>query len=139
LARLEKGEIAVALLWDYNALGYRDQIKKNNATATFEVNVPSDGAIQSGYCTVINAYTKHPYSAALAREYILSDAGQINLARGYAKPIRSNVVLPDDVKAKMIPDDQYKNARMIKDQAAWGKTTKDIGTKWQEEVMAAAK
>jgi putative spermidine/putrescine transport system substrate-binding protein len=139
LARLEKGEIAVALLWDYNALGYRDQIKKNNADATFEVNVPSDGAIQSGYCTVINAYTKHPYSAALAREYILSDAGQINLARGYAKPIRSNVVLPDDVKAKMIPDDQYKNARMIKDQAAWGKTTKDIGTKWQEEVMAAAK
>ncbi len=139
LARLEKGEIAVALLWDYNALNYRDQFKKNNPDAAFEVNVPSDGAIQSGYCTVINAYTKHPYAAALAREYILSDAGQINLAKGYAKPIRSNVVLPDDVKAKMIPDEQYKNARMIKDQDGWNNTAKDLGTKWQEDVMTAAK
>ncbi len=139
LARLEKGEIAVALLWDYNALNYRDQFKKNSADASFEVNVPSDGAIQSGYCTVINAYTKHPYAAALAREYILSDAGQINLARGYAKPIRSNVVLPDDVKSKMIPDAQYKNARMVKDQAGWNATAKTLGTKWQEDVVTAAK
>ena len=139
LARLEKGEIAVALLWDYNALNYRDQFKKNNADASFEVNVPSDGAIQSGYCTVINAYTKHPYAAALAREYILSDEGQINLARGYAKPIRSNVTIPADVKAKLIPDDQYKNARMIKDQEGWNASAKDLGTKWQEDVVTAAK
>ncbi len=139
LARLEKGEISVALLWDYNALNYRDQFKKNNPDADFEVNVPSDGAIQSGYCTVINAYTKRPYAAALAREYILSDEGQINLARGYAKPIRSNVVLPADVKSKMIPDEQYKNARMVKDQDGWNATAKDLGAKWQEEVVTAAK
>jgi len=139
LARLEKGEISVALLWDYNALNYRDQFKKNNPDADFEVNVPSDGAIQSGYCTVINAYSKRPYAAALAREYILSDEGQINLARGYAKPIRSNVVLPADVKSKMIPDEQYKNARMVKDQDGWNATAKDLGTKWQEEVVTAAK
>ena len=29
---------------------------------------------------------KNPNAAKLAREYILSDAGQINLARGYAAP-----------------------------------------------------
>lgn len=139
IARLAKGEVGVALLWDYNSLNYRDQIKKDDPNASFEVNVPSDGAIQSGYCTVINSYTKRPYAAALAREYILSDEGQINLARGYAKPIRSNVKLPDDVKAKMLPDEQYKSARMIKDQDAWNKTSKHIGTKWQEEVISAAK
>lgn len=139
ITRLEKGEIAVAMLWDYNALNYRDQIKKNNPDASFEVNVPSDGAIQSGYCTVINAYSKRPYAAALAREYILSDEGQINLARGYAKPIRSSVKLPDDVKAKLIPEEQYKNARMIKDADGWSKTTKELGSKWQEEVITAAK
>lgn len=139
LARLEKGEIAVALLWDYNALNYRDQMKAKNAGVSFEVNVPSDGSIQSGYCTVINKFTKRPYAAALAREYILSDEGQINLARGYAKPIRSNVVLPEDVKAKMLPDEQYKKARMIKDTDGWNTTTKTIGSKWQEDVMTFAK
>lgn len=73
VARLEKGEIEVAVLWDYNSLGYRSQIMENNANAHFDVSVPSDGAIQSGYCTINNAYTKRPYAAALAREYILSD------------------------------------------------------------------
>lgn len=139
LTRLEKGEIAVAFLWDYNALGYRDQFIQNNPNANFEVSIPSDGAIQSGYCTVINAYTKHPYAAALTREFILSDEGQINLAKGYAKPVRSDVVLPDDVKSKLLPDDQYTNARMVDDYGAWDETVKNIGTLWQENVIAYAK
>lgn len=139
VARLEKGEIEVAVLWDYNSLGYRSQIQENNPNADFEVTVPSDGAIQSGYCTIINAYTKHPYAAALAREYILSDEGQINLAKGYARPIRDDVVLPDDVKAKLLPDEQYKNARFIEDQEAWDNSVADLATSWQEEVIAYAK
>lgn len=139
VARLEKGEIEVAVLWDYNSLGYRSQIQENNPNADFEVTVPSDGAIQSGYCTIINAYTKHPYAAALAREYILSDEGQINLAKGYARPIRDDVVLPDDVKAKLLPDEQYKNARFIEDQEAWDSSVANLATSWQEEVIAYAK
>ena len=139
LARLEKGEIAVALLWDYNALGYRDQFKANNPNADFEVNIPLDGSVQSGYCTVINAYTTRPFAAALAREYILSDEGQINLAIGYAKPVRSSVKLPPEVAAKLISDDQYKNARMVEDADVWKKAVETLGTKWQEEVIAYAK
>lgn len=139
VARLEKGEIEVAVLWDYNSLGYRSQIQENNPNADFEVTVPSDGAIQSGYCTIINAYTKHPYAAALAREYILSDEGQINLAKGYARPIRDDVVLPDDVKAKLLPDEQYKNARFIEDQEAWDNSVANLASSWQEEVIAYAK
>lgn len=139
VARLEKGEIEVAVLWDYNSLGYRSQIQENNPNADFEVTVPSDGAIQSGYCTIINAYTKHPYAAALAREYILSDEGQINLAKGYARPIRDDVVLPDDVKVKLLPDEQYKNARFIEDQEAWDNSVANLASSWQEEVIAYAK
>lgn len=138
VARLEKGEIEVAVLWDYNSLGYRSQIMQNNPNANFEVSVPSDGAIQSGYCTIINAYTKRPYAAALAREYILSDEGQINLAKGFARPIRDDVVLPDDVKSKLLPDDQYTNARFIEDQEAWDQSVSDLATSWQEEVVAYA-
>ena len=138
VARLEKGKIEVAVLWDYNSLGYRSQIMENNANAHFDVSVPTDGAIQSGYCTIINAYTKRPYAAALAREYILSDEGQINLAKGYARPIRDDVKLPDDVKSMLLPDEQYENARFVEDQEAWDQTVSDLSTTWQEEVVAYA-
>lgn len=138
VARLEKGEIEVAVLWDYNSLGYRSQIQQNNANAHFEVSVPTDGAIQSGYCTIINAYTKRPYAAALAREYILSDEGQINLAKGYARPVRDDVELPEDVKAMLLPDEQYTNARFVEDQEAWDQTVSELSTTWQEEVVAYA-
>ena len=136
VARLEKGEIEVAVLWDYNSLGYRSQIMENNPDANFEVSVPTDGAIQSGYCTIINKYTKRPYAAAVARDYILSDEGQINLAKGYARPIRDDVELPEDVKANLLPDEQYTNARFIEDQEAWDKAVEDLSSSWQEEVVA---
>lgn len=139
VARLEKGEIACYFVWDYNALGYRDQFLASNPNSSYSVCIPSDGSVQSGYTTIINAYTKRPHAAALTREYILSDAGQINLAKGYATPIRSNVALPEDVKAKMLPKEQYAKARPIGDMTAWEATTKTLATVWQEEVMAYAK
>lgn len=138
MARIEKGEVGVAFLWDYNALGYRDQFVKNNPDADFEITIPSEGSIQSGYCTILNKYSKRPYAAAMAREFILSDEGQINLAKGYARPVRE-VELPAEVKAKMLPDEQYENSRMVQDQKAWDETTKKIGGLWQEEVVAYAK
>lgn len=131
LAYLEKGEVEVALLWDFNALNYRDQIDPSK----FDVCIPSDGSITSGYTTIINKYAQHPNAAKLAREFIFSDKGQINLARGYAKPIRSDVVLPDDVKAKLLPEEQYKNAHPIKDFAAWEKSSQRLPRMWQEYVL----
>lgn len=139
IARLEKGEIACMFLWDYNALNYRDQITKNNAEAKFDISIPKEASIQSGYATIINKYSKNQHAAALTREYILSDDGQINLAKGYATPIRKNVKLPDEVKEKRIPDEQYVNARPISDNDVWEKSVAEIGIKWQEDVMAYAK
>ena len=139
VSRLEKGEIACYFVWDYNALGYRDQFKKSNPDANFDVCIPSDGSVQSGYATIINAYTKRPHAAALAREFILSDEGQINLAKGYATPIRKNVKLPEDVKAKMLPTEEYAKARPIADAKAWEETVNTLGAKWQEEVIAFSK
>lgn len=139
LTRLEKGEVQVALLWDFNALGYRDQILNSNSNAHFEVHIPSEAAIITGYSTILNAYGKNPYAAALTRNYILSDEGQINLAKGYAKPIRSNVEIPEEIKAKMIDDSEYTNSRTVEDTEAWAKQVETIGTDWQEKVMMYAK
>ncbi|MGV8894394.1 MAG: ABC transporter substrate-binding protein [Burkholderiaceae bacterium] len=131
IANLEKGEIEVALLWDFNALSYRDKIDPT----LFTVAIPQDGSVVAGYTTIINKYAQHPNAAKLAREYIFSDAGQINLARGNARPIRSSVVMPKDVQAKMLPQAQYRNAKPIKDFAAWEATTKALPRQWQEQVM----
>jgi len=88
IASLEKGEVQVGVVWDFNGLNYRDQIDKTR----FEVLIPSDGTITSGYTTIINKFAKHPNAAKLAREYIFSDAGQINLARGFLAGIMMSVL-----------------------------------------------
>lgn len=129
---LEKGEVEVGVVWDFNGLSYRDQIDPSR----FEVLIPSDGSVISGYSTIINKYAKHPNAAKLAREYILSDAGQINLAKGNARPIRADhLTLPAEVQAKLLPNAQYANVRPIKDAAAWEATSKALPQLWQENVI----
>ncbi|MGN0403380.1 MAG: ABC transporter substrate-binding protein [Acetatifactor sp.] len=137
-SRIEKGEIGVAIIWDFVGVGYREQILENNPNAEFEICIPEECSVQSGYTTIINSYTKRPHAAALTREYILSDEGQLNLAKGYARTVR-NVELPVELKEKMIPDEQYKNVKMVENQEAWSDTVAQISSLWNEEVMAYAK
>jgi putative spermidine/putrescine transport system substrate-binding protein len=133
---LEKGEIEVGVVWDFNGLSYREQIDPKR----FDVLIPSDGSVISGYTTIINKYAKHPNAAKLAREYIFSDAGQANLAKGNARPIRAeHLTLPADVQAKLLPNEQYKNVKPIKDADAWEKTSKALPQKWNEEVITEMK
>jgi putative spermidine/putrescine transport system substrate-binding protein len=134
VARIESGEIEVCLLWDYNALNYRDNAVKDDASASFTVNIPSDGSVQSGYASIINSNAPDPAAACLTREYILSDEGQINLARGYATPIR-DVELPDDVKAKRIDDSQYGDNVHTIDYDKWTDVCQDVISYWQENIV----
>ncbi|OCH59467.1 ABC transporter substrate-binding protein [Aliivibrio fischeri] len=131
LANLEKGEVEVALLWDFNALNYRDKLGRDR----FSVNIPQDGSVISGYTTIINKFAKNPNSAKLAREYIFSDQGQINLAEGYARPIRSDIVLPQSIQDKLIPNDQYTNVQPVSDFKAWEKSARKLPRQWQENVL----
>jgi len=131
LANLEKGEVAVAILWDFNSLNYRDQIDRSR----FTVSIPQDGSVISGYTTIINKYAQNPNAAKLTREYIFSDQGQINLAQGYARPIRDNVALPTAVQAKLIPSDQYGNVHPVTDFKAWEKSARKLPRQWQENVL----
>ncbi|MCL1855581.1 MAG: ABC transporter substrate-binding protein [Clostridia bacterium] len=130
VANLEKGEADVAVVWDFNALGYRDQID----TDRFEVVIPSDGAVQSGYASVINKYAKNPYAAMLSREIMLSDIGQNFLAEGYARPIRGDIELTEEALAKQLPADMYANTYKINDFQVWETTVADLSDLWQEEV-----
>ncbi|MET3291138.1 UNVERIFIED_CONTAM: putative spermidine/putrescine transport system substrate-binding protein [Brevibacillus sp. OAP136] len=132
---LEKGEVPVALLWDFTALGYRDKIDPNR----YEVSILKEGSVVSGYTTIINKYAPHPHAAMLTREYILSDEGQINLAKGYARPIRTNVKMPEDVTKKLIPAEQYQNAKPIHDYKVWADMAKKLPQMWEEQVLVNVK
>ncbi|CAM4445619.1 ABC transporter substrate-binding protein [Paenibacillus macerans] len=132
LANIEKGEVQVTLFWDFNALNYRDQL---GGVDKFNVAIPKEGSVVSGYATIINKYAPHPNAAKLAREYILSDEGQINLAKGYARPIRESVQLPEDVAAKLLPAEAYANVKPVSDYKAWEETAKQLPQLWQERVL----
>lgn len=54
IATLEKGEVEVGIVWDFNGLSYRQQIDPER----FEVLIPSDGSVISGYTTIINKYAQ---------------------------------------------------------------------------------
>lgn len=131
IANLEKGEVEVAILWDFNALSYRDKIDRDR----FTVSIPQDGSVISGYTTIINKFAKNPNAAKLAREYIFSDQGQINLANGYARPIRTSITMPADVQAKLLPNEQYINVKPINNFKAWEKSARQLPRQWQENVL----
>ncbi|MFK3969423.1 ABC transporter substrate-binding protein [Pseudomonas sp. NPDC087358] len=130
---MEKGEVEVGVVWDFNGLSYKAKMVNPD---DYVVLIPSDGSVISGYTTIINKYAKHPNAAKLAREYIFSDAGQINLANGNARPIRADhLKLPPEVQAKLLPNEQYKGVTPIHDAAAWEKTSKALPQQWNEQVI----
>ena len=120
--------------WDYNTLNYRAQILENNPDAAFTVTIPQDGSVRSGYCTIINKYAPHPAAACLAREYILSDEGQINLARGFATPIR-DVELPEDVQAMHLDPSAYGDNVVDVDNDKWTDVCAELITWYQENII----
>jgi putative spermidine/putrescine transport system substrate-binding protein len=129
---MEKGEVQVAIVWDFNALAYRDIAGKEK----WDVVIPSDGSATGGYTTTISAYALRPNIAKLAREYAFSDDGQIAFARGYARPIRiDQITLPADAAAKMLPSSEYAKAKLI-DGKAWTDSAKTLISMWQEDVAS---
>ncbi|GAB2535732.1 ABC transporter substrate-binding protein [Gracilibacillus alcaliphilus] len=131
IAGMETGELKVGIMWDFNALSYADAVDPDQ----YEIVIPEEGSVISGYATILNKYAPNPHAAMLTREYILSDEGQINLAKGFARPIRDNVDLPEEVQEQMIPLEQYKNAQPVEDHNAWEETAKQLPQTWQKEVL----
>lgn len=135
-ALMERAEADVFLLWDFNALAFRAKLPNK---ADYEVFIPSDGSITSGYTTLINKQAPHPKAARLAREFILSDEGQLNLARGFARPIRiETLTLPPDLQGQLLDSRQYAKARAVRP-ALWTEEVKKLGRSWQREVMGGAR
>jgi putative spermidine/putrescine transport system substrate-binding protein len=112
-ANIAKGEVAIAIMWDYLGLGFRDTFKgKPNIT----INIPSDASIAGAYVSVVNKTAPNPFAARLWIEYIFSDEGQLFYLKGYAHPARYQTLaaagkIPSDLAAKLPPPSQYANVK----------------------------
>ena len=133
VAAIQKGEVPLQFMYDFNALS--DKYTAPNPD-DFVVVIPTDGSVMSAYASVINAYAPHPNAAKAFQDYLFSDEGQTILAKGYARPIRTSVKLPESVKSKMIPDSEYKKVKQVKNQATWDTTAKTIPDLWRDNVMS---
>lgn len=131
LNRIQAGEVECGVTWSYNVLTYRDETPNYNLT----VGIPTDGAILVGYASVINKNSDTPFAAALAREYIFSDAGQINLAKSGAVPTRNDVEIPQEVIDSTFDPSQYANAVGISDAEEYAAVCAQISEWWDENII----
>lgn len=127
---LSNGKAGIGLLWDFQGLTWRRDIKD------LEVLIPSDGSTKGPYAAVINKNAKHPEAAKLFIEVILSDEGQVAFARSGAQPIRK-VPLPQAISDGLLPEAQYSAAKDIKNWAGIDAIGAKIGERWTAEVLGA--
>lgn len=97
------GETAVRITWDYNALAAIDSFEGNPAA---QVVIPASGRFAGVYVQAISAYAPHPNAAKLWMEYIYSDEGQLEYAKGFCYPIRYNAMtaagtVPAEIAAQL--------------------------------------
>ncbi len=131
-ANWQKGEVVIGVMWDFNALNYRANIKMVD---DLKIIVPTDATISVPYAAVINKTAPHPCAARLWSEWLFSDAGQTYLAKGFARPIRTSVKLPDDIKKQMPTEAEYKSAKVPKDWEVYAAAGKDVKSLWESEVL----
>ncbi|HEY3070739.1 MAG TPA: ABC transporter substrate-binding protein [Gaiellaceae bacterium] len=110
-ATVANGQTPVTIDWDYLQLSYGSEFKSN---ITWEVTVPTDGAVANFYCQAINANAPNPYSARLWQEFLYSDEGQLLWLKGFSHPVRfqdmsDRGVIPADLLSKLPSGDLYKN------------------------------
>ena len=111
-ASLAQGTTPITVLWDYNALAARDNLKGN---PKIEVIVPKSGVVAGVYVQAISAFAPHASAAKLWMEYLYSDEGQSLWLKGYCHPIRFNDLAKNgkiaaDVMAKLPPAENYAKA-----------------------------
>ena len=130
LARIQAGEVQCGVSWSWNVLNYSTETPAYN----FTLAIPSDGSVMTGYASVISKNSDTPFAAALAREYIFSDAGQTNLAKSGALPTRTDFVVPDEYKA--FDPSTYANAvSSFSDAEAYTAACEEVSEWWGENII----
>jgi len=132
-ANILSGEVKVAIKWDYLGLAVRD---KAAGAPNITVTIPSSGSLASPYADIVAAKAPHPNAARLWQELIYSDAAQLLFLKGYAHPIRFDVLnaagkIPADLAAKLPSADLYKKVTLVTDIAKITAAQTALGAGWK--------
>ncbi len=139
-ANIAKGEVAIAVMWDYLGLGFRDKYAASGPH--LQVVIPSDGSIAGPYVSIVNKTAPHPYAARLWMEYIYSDEGQLFYLKGYAHPVRYQTLanagkIPADLAAKLPSASEYTNVKFVSDIDKLTNAASTLTANWQSQVLGA--
>ncbi len=137
LANITKGEVAIAIMWDYLGLGFRDSLA---GKPNLKVLIPSDGSIAGPYVSIVNKTAPDPYAARLWIEYIFSDAGQLDYLKGYAHPARYQALvaankIPAALAAKLPNAEQYANVKFVTDPTQLANAVNAVNQNWASQVL----
>jgi putative spermidine/putrescine transport system substrate-binding protein len=123
---IQKGECPISLFWDFDGLSKKESLSEMNLT----VVIPSDGTVAGLYIQFVTAGAPHPNAAKLMLETEYSDEGQLAYAAGFVHPIRSSVVIPDELKAKFPPEESYSVVKFPQDYVALAAAATTISDGW---------
>lgn len=129
--------MAIAIMWDYLGLGFRDQLA---GKPNLKVVIPSDGSIAGPYVSIVNKTAPDPFAARLWIEYIFSDEGQLYFLKGYAHPARYQKLVdtgkvPSDLAAKLPAAEQYANVKFVTDLNQLTTAATALSSNWQPQVL----
>jgi putative spermidine/putrescine transport system substrate-binding protein len=134
LPELEKGEIPVAIKYDFNALAWSAAAKEKGINT--RVVIPGV-SVYGPSALMINKYnTAKADLAKLLLDFALADEAQTAFAEFGARPIRyilGDLELPDAAKAKWLPDENYADVRQVED---WSKVdAQTLAESWDVDVL----
>ncbi|HEX6482231.1 MAG TPA: ABC transporter substrate-binding protein [Ktedonobacteraceae bacterium] len=137
IANITKGEVAIAIMWDYLGLGFRDQLA---GKPNLSVVIPSDGSVAGPYVSIVNKTAPDPFAGRLWIEYIFSDEGQLFFLKGYAHPARYQKLVaagkvPADLSAKLPAAEQYSNVKFVTDLTLLANAATALNSNWQSQVL----
>lgn len=136
LETFERGEVPIAIRYDFNNATWFDDLEADGVN--YELVIPSDGSVVSPSTLMLNRYeTAHADFGKMFMGWVLTDEAQGIFARYGSRPIRSVVgenplVLPDEVKANWLPDEDYEVVETID----WRSIDPEaIRQTWENEVV----
>ena len=133
-SNIQKGEVPIMIQYDFLALTNKNNFKDE---VNLEIVFPEEGSIYGPGALMLNKYAPRPNLAKLFADFVCSDEGQLEFAKGGAMPIRyveGNLEIPDEIRATMLPDSFYGNCGKPTDWNAVGPEI--VAERWEMEVLS---
>jgi putative spermidine/putrescine transport system substrate-binding protein len=131
---MERGEVPIQIKYDFNLIAQAQTMADKGINV--QTVIPADGSIYAPSALMLNGYnTAEMDLIKMFAEWVLTDEGQRVFAEFGARPIRyvlGDLELPDEAKAKWLPDEQYANVQVV-DLTA--KSVDEIKDMWEADVL----